>query len=342
LNIYYKKIITFSPFMISLFMAPLKVSAFNCNNVISSNFIDEDIAISDTQKISISPWPIFQFDTNCKTQGQWNIASSIAYQEDGDDDIKNITNLHISQASISISKGDYKVEAGRYLNNFSYNSVFGIALPMKTIPAIQLDEASYLQTVAPDVILVRVNIKTGFGDTYITGYRADKTFEHKNNVDGSYNMGIAKSLGGHTNIEFQYANESTEDSDTDEQRASLFVNTSGAMYDKINWVIGAEINTFKNRNYNKGNNDTTANLYSEISKKNLFLQNIDAYISAGGAHDEENLSIVEIGGFLNISGLFHLHKNLSLLAGGAQSYTRFSSGDNITTSRYSIQLRYKL
>ena len=342
MNIHYKKIITFSPFMISLFMVSLKVSAANCSNVISSNFIDEDIAISDTQKISISPWSILQLDTNCNTQGQWNIASSIAYKEDGDDDIANITNHHISQASVSISKGDYKVEAGRYLNNFSFNSVFGMALPMKTIPAIQLDEASYLQTVAHDVILVRVNIKTGFGNTYITGYRADKTFERKSNVDGSYNAGIATSLGDHANIEFQYANESTEDSDTDEQRASLFVNTSGELNNKINWVIGAEVNTFKNRNFDKGNSDTTANLYSEISKKDLFLRNIDAYISAGGAIDEENLSIVEIGGFLNISGLFHLNKNLTLLAGGAQSYTSFSGGDNITTSRYSFQLRYKM
>lgn len=342
MNIHCKNIITFSPFMILLIMFSLTVSASNCSNIISSNIMNEDIAISDTQKISISPWPIIALDTNCKTQGEWDIKYSIAYNEDSDDEISNITNQYISQASISISKGNYKVEAGRYLNNFSYNSVFGIALPMKTIPAIQLDEASYLQTVAADVILVRINIKTEFGDTYITGYRADKTFEHKSNVNGSYNVGFARNLGNNTNIEFQYANESTEDSDTDEQRASLFANTSGALYDKINWVIGAEINTFKNRNFNKGNSDTTANLYSEISKKDLFLPNINAYMSAGGAIDEQNLGIVEIGGFLNISGLFHLDKNLSILAGAAQSYTNFNSGDDITTSRYSIQLKYNL
>lgn len=319
----------------------LKVSASKCSNDLSSNMINENIAISDAEKISISPWPIIQLDTNCVTQEQWNISSSIAYNENGDDQITSITDPYLSQASVKVSKGRYSVEAGRYLNNFSYNSVFGMALPMKTIPAIQLDEASYLQTVSPDVLLVRINIKTGYLNTYLTGYRADKTFEQKSIVDSSYNLGVSTQFFKKINIEFQYANETIENSRIREKRSSIFANTSGLFDRGLSWTIGAEVNNFKNRNNINGDNDTTANLYSEVSKKDIFSPGINAYISTGGGIDKQNIFITEIGVFLNMSRLFNMGKNISLLAGAAQSYSNFSNGGTITTERYSAQLRYK-
>ncbi len=341
MNIHYVKNAIFSALIFTLLIMSQNTSASSCSNDISSNMIDEDIAISDTEKISISPWPVIQLDTSCVTQGKWNITSSIAYNENGDGAINNISSPYLSQASVIFSKGDYAIEAGRYLNNFSYNSVFGMALPMKTIPAIQLDEASYLQTVSPDVLLVRFNIKAGGLNTYITGYQADKTFEKKSTVDRSYNVGVSKQFFENLNIELQYANEAVENSSIREKRTSFFVNASGVIQGGVSWVIGAEVNDFKNRNYINGDNDTTANLYSEISKEDIFVPNINAYILTGGGIDKQNRFISEIGVFLNMARLLNIGKNISLLAGAAQSYTNFGGGKSMTTERYSIQLRYK-
>ncbi len=340
MNIYYLKNYIIVTYTITLLFLSLNVYALNCNNNISSNIIKEGISISEEKKISISPWPIIQLDTNCITQDKWNISYTIAYNENGDDLITRITSPYLSQASVIASKGIYSVEAGRYLNNFSYNSVFGIALPMKTIPAIQLDESSYLQTVTPDVLLVRINIKSEYLNVYLTGYRADKTFVKKSNVDNSYNLGASKQFFKKINIEFQYANEAVENSKISEKRTSFFANSSGSFNDGWTWNIGAEANNFINRNNINGNNDITANLYSEVSKKNIFTPGVNAYISAGCGLDKQNIFITEIGVFLNISRLFNMDKNILLLAGAAKSYSNFNNGDTITTERYSAQIRY--
>ena len=309
--------------------------ADDCSNVISSNLIDETIAISNTKTISINPWSVIQFNTDCTYDSGWNISSNIGGKEAGND------NIDVAYANITVSKDDYKMEIGRFENNMSFNSVFGFALPMGTIPAIQLDEASYSQTVAPDINLIRVTRNTGFGSIYLTGYHADKDLHHQSNLDNSFNGGIAKRFNDHINIEVQYANESVEDVDTRQERLSLFFNILGSLRKQRKWSVAAEINGFKNRDFVSNDDDATANLYLEISQKNI-LPGIDAYASTGGSYDNQNQASVEVGVFVNISTLLKMSNNISINAGAAQSGTIFEGGDDISTDRYSVQLRYKM
>ena len=315
--------------------------ADDCSNVISSNLIDETIAISDTKTISINPWSVIQLNTDCTYDNGWNISSNFGGKEAGNDGIDEVNNIDVAYANIAVSKDDYKIEFGRFENNMSFNSVFGFALPMGTIPAIQLDEASYSQTVAPDVNLIRVTRMTGFGSIYLTGYHADKDLHHQSNLDNSFNGGIAKRFNDHINIEVQYANESVEDVDTRQKRLSLFFNISGSLIKQRKWSVAAEINGFKNRDFVSDDNDATANLYLEISQKDI-LPSIDAYISTGGSYDNQNQASVEVGVFLNISTLLKMPNNISINAGVARSGTIFEGGKDISTDRYSVQLRYKI
>lgn len=315
--------------------------AGDCGNVISSNLIDETIAISDTQTISINPWSIIQMNTHCTYDSGWNISSNLGFNEAGNDDIEEINDSHVANANIIFSKNNYKIEVGRFLNNMSFNSVFGFALPMGAIPAIQLDEASYIQTVAPDVNLIRVTGNTEFGSVYITGYHADKTLEERSNLNNSFNGGLVKSINDYANIEVQYANESVEDESTRKERLSLFFNISGSFDTQTRWGMAAEINGFKNRNFVLDNDDVTANFYSELSRKNIF-PNIDGYVSAGGSFDNQNQASLEAGVFLNISSLLKMEENISIKAGAAQSHTTFQGSEDINTNRYSIQLRYEM
>lgn len=319
----------------------ISLNAYSCNNVISSNIMNEEFAVSDNKKVAISPWPIIELNTTCKTPEGWNIATSIGFKEDGDGDLLDITNPHLAHANILISKGNYKLEVGSYENNFSFNSVFGLALAMRTIPSIQLDVPSYLQTVSSDVNLIRLTNETEFASLYMTAYLADEMLEDESNLDQSFNIGISKKLGSSTNIELQYANESTDSSDFDKKRVSLFMNTSGTWSKKVDWILGAEINTFENRLFTESDRDTTANLFTEVSKTNL-LPNINAYISAGAAFDKQNITMIETGAFLNMSTFLKLKNNISILAGAAQSYTKYDGEGSISTSRYSLQLQYKL
>ena len=195
--------------------------ADDCENVISSNLIDETIAISDRQTISINPWPIIQLNTHCTSNDGWNISSSFGLNESGNDDIEEINDTHVANAYVTLSKDNYKIEVGRFLNNMSFNSVFGFALPMGTIPSIQLDEASYSQTVASNVNLIRITRITGFGSMYVTGYHADKSINHLSNLHNSFSGGIIKPINKHTNFEMQYANESIEDESTNKERLSF-------------------------------------------------------------------------------------------------------------------------
>lgn len=312
-----------------------------CDSVISSNLIEETIAISDTEKISIAPWPIVQLNTNCAYTSGWNIALNVALNEAGNDSIGEINETYFSNVNMLLSKGNYKIEVGRFKNNMSFNSVFGFALPMKTIPSIQLDEASYIQTVAPDVDLIRITRDTSFGSMYVGAYRAGKALDHRSNLRNSFNSGIAKPINDHTNVEMQYANESAQGVGTRQERLSLFFNISGSFDNQRKWGAAAEINRFKNRAFIQGNNDVAVNLYSEISQKNVF-PSIDAYLSAGGSLDNKNQASIEAGVFFNISTLLKMTKNISIKAGAAQSHTIFQGGKNITTDRYSVQVRYEM
>lgn len=324
-----------------LFIFVSNTYAGECDNVISSNLIDETIAISDTQTISINPWPIIQLNTHCAYDDGWNISSNFGFNEAGNDDIEEINDSRVANANISFSKGNYKIEVGRFLNNMSLNSVFGFALPMGAIPSIQLDEASYSQTVASDVNLIRITGNTEFGSMYVTGYHADKTLKHLSNLHNSFNGGIIKPINKDTNFEVQYANESVENESTRKERLSLFFNISGLLDTQTEWSMAAEINGFKNRDFVLDNDDVTANLYSEISRKNIF-PNIDAYVSAGGSFDSQNQASLEAGIFLNISLLLKMEENISIKAGAAQSHTTFQGSKDINTNRYSIQLLYRM
>ena len=280
-------------------------------------------------------------NTDCTYDRGWNISSTFGGKEAGNDGIDEVNNIDVSYANITVSKNDYKIEIGRFENNMSFNSVFGFALPMGTIPAIQLDEASYSQTVAPDVNLIRVTRNTEFGSIYLTGYHADKDLHHQSNLDNSFNGGIAKGFNDHINIEVQYANESIEDVDTRQERLSLFFNISGSLREQRKWSVAAEMNGFKNRDFVSDDDDVTANLYLEFSQKNIF-PSIDAYVSAGGSYDNQNQASVEVGVFLNISTLLKMPSNISINAGVARSGTIFEGGKDISTDRYSVQLRYKM
>jgi len=325
----------------ALLACSVNVYAGSCGNIISSNLIDETIAISPTETISINPWSIIKLKTHCEYDDGWNISSTLGIKEGGHDKIYEIRDTGVSYANLTFSRADYKIEVGRFKNNMSFNSVFGFAAPMRRIPAIQLDEASHAQIVATNVNLVRITKNTGFGSVYVTGYAADRTLDQLSHLNGSFNGGITKPINDDANIEAQYANESTAGTDTIRQRLSVFFNLSGSLDQQTKWGLAMEVNGLKNRDFIPGNDDVTANLYSELSQKDI-LSNFDAYIAAGGSYDEKNQASLEVGAFLNLAKLLKMRKNLAFKAGAAQSRTYFQDGGDINTYRYSIQFKYEM
>jgi len=325
-------------FLFLVLNSVFSVYANECSNVISSNLIDETIAISDTQTISISPLPIIQLISKCTYNNGWNISSNIAFKESGNNTIFEIDDTFASDANLTLEKNDYIIEFGRFDKNFSYNSVIGFAYPMGALPAIQLDEASYNQTVSPGVNMVRLTKKTEFGSIYVSGYHADKVIHEQSNLHNSFNLGVIKS-NNLANIEIQYAYESIENVTIKQSRLSLFGNMSGSLMNQRKWGFAAEVNGFYNHEYLSDNDEVTANLYSELSQQNI-IPNFDAYVSAGGSYKEINQISLELGIFLNISRLLNMSKIISIKAGAAQSYTSFETDKHLTTNRFSIQFVY--
>lgn len=316
--------------------------AGECQNAISSNLIDETIALSETKTKSVAPWPFLQLSTRCPYSNDWNIATIVGLKEAGDDPLYEIRDPYVSDAHVTISNATYKFDFGRFRNNMSFNSVFGFAVPMGVIPAIQLDEASHIQTAQGDVDLLRMTLThAGLGSVYVTGYRSDKLFKQKTSYDNSYNVGAIKPLGQHANIELQYDNESLDNSDVRQERLSLFFNIAGSFTERTRWRVAAESNRFKNKQFTVNNDNTTQNYYTELSQKDL-LPAVDAYILAGGSNDVKDQVGGELGIFLNLSDMLHLTKSISILAGAARARTRFEDGVTISTNRYSVQINYKM
>lgn len=314
--------------------------ASECQNVISSNLIDEHIAISESKTRSIAPWPFLQLSTRCPYIHDWNIATIAGLKEAGNDGIFDIKDPYVSDAHITLSNATYKIDFGRFRNNMSFNSVFGSAAPMDRIPAIQLDEASHAETAQVAVDLLRLTRRVGPGAVYVTAYRSDKLFKQKTDFDNSYNIGAMTALGNSAHIELQYDNESNETSSVRQKRLSLFFNLAGVFTKFTKWKIAAESNHFKNRGFIENNNNTTENYYAELSQKDI-LPALDAYVLFGGSTDVKNQIGGEIGVFLNLSDIMRLPKKLSILAGAARASTRFEGGAAISTNRYSIQIKYK-
>ena len=315
--------------------------AGECQNVISSNLIDETIALSETKTKSVAPWPFLQLKNRCPFANDWNIVTFVGLKEAGNDTLFEIKDPYVSDAHVTLSNATYKIDFGRFRNNLSFNSVFGFAVPMGRLPAIQLDEASHIQTAQGDVDLLRMTLSAGLGSVYVTAYRSDKLFKQKTDFDNSYDVGAMTGLGRNAHIELQYDNESLDNSDVRQERLSLFFNMTGTFTKQTQWRVAAESNRFRNRQFTENNDNTTQNYFAELSQKDLFPA-LDAYVLVGGSNDVKDQTGGEIGMFLNLADMMRLSKTVSILAGAARARTRFEDGVTVSTNRYSVQIKYKM